>query len=299
MDIFSKITLADREWARECIEAEHSCSADFSFEGNYIWREEYRQHIAKINDMLVFRVETDGYGTMFSSPIGMGDRQAAILAIRDICKSEGIKCMICGVTPEQLEIIKGYDIGKYEIVEMNGANDYIYEAEKLATLSGKKLHGKRNHINQFELAHEWKTVELTHDNIDIALGLAKKWESEAEEITSDMEYESRAMAMAFKEFNEIGLEGIILYVDGQPQAFTAGSMITSETVDVHFEKANKDLRGAYPMINREFVRYLLGRHPQLKYINREDDMNIEGLRKAKLSYHPAFMVRKHTLIFED
>ncbi len=299
MNEFTKISLADRTWARECIKAEGSCSADFSFEGNYIWREEYHQHIANICGMLVFRVETEESGTMFSSPVGNGDRRAAILAIRDICKAEGIKCQICGVSLEQLEIIKGYDIGSYEIVEMTGANDYIYDADKLATLSGKKLHGKRNHINQFEQAHEWHIEPLTSGNIDIALNLSKRWEAEAEEITSDMEFESRAMAMAFKEYDEIGLEGIILYVDGQPEAFTAGSMITDETVDVHFEKANKDLRGAYPMINREFVRYLMGRHPELKYINREDDMNIEGLRKAKQSYHPAFMVVKHTLIFED
>lgn len=297
MDRFRPISLNEREWIRECLEEEKSLCADFSFEGNYIWRDSANQHVAKICGMYVVRIFYEGR-YMFSSPVGGGDRKAAIEEIRDICKKEGIRFVMCSATKAHLDECEKLGITGYKKIDMIGAYDYIYDAEKLATLSGKKLSKKRNHINRLEAEHEWKTEVLTSDNIDIALNIYKKWLGEKGDEEISKEHEKSAIKNAFADYDALGLDGMILYIDNEPKAFTVGSMINSEVADIHFEKADRNERGAYPLINREFVRYMKGKYKTLKYINREDDMGIEGLRKSKHSYHPLFLVDKHTLEFE-
>ena len=99
-------------------------------------------------------------------------------------------------------------------------------------------------------------------------------------------------------YHELGLEGGLIRVYGEVVAFTMGDMLCADTFDVHFEKAYGELQGAYAMINREFARQVRARHPEIKYLNREDDMGVEGLRKAKQSYYPDLMVEKHTAVMK-
>ena len=108
----------------------------------------------------------------------------------------------------------------------------------------------------------------------------------------DLQLEQVALRRAFAQFQELGLEGLILYAGGEPVAVTMGSRLSEDTFDVHFEKARDDIQGAYGAINRAFARYLREKYPELRYLNREDDLGLPGLRKAKLSYNPAFLVEK-------
>ena len=106
----------------------------------------------------------------------------------------------------------------------------------------------------------------------------------------DADGDKRALDKAFAHFTELEFEGIILYAEaGYPVAFAMGNRISGDTFDVNFEKAFADVQGAYPMINREFARHIHEHHPEIRYLNREDDMGVEGLRKAKESYHPIFL----------
>ena len=116
--------------------------------------------------------------------------------------------------------------------------------------------------------------------------------SKEEEPDMDMGLEKVALRRAFEHFENLGLEGLILYVGEQPVAVTMGSRLSEDTFDVHFEKAREDVQGAYGAINRAFARYLREKYPSLRYLNREDDLGLPGLRKAKLSYNPAFLVEK-------
>ncbi|NLF34937.1 MAG: DUF2156 domain-containing protein, partial [Clostridiales bacterium] len=109
-------------------------------------------------------------------------------------------------------------------------------------------------------------------------------------------YEDKALHLATRDFNALGLEGGLLRVYGEVVAFTIGDRLTEDTYDVHFEKAYPELPGAYAMINREFARRMRELHPELRYFNREDDMGLEGLRKAKESYYPDLMAEKHTAV---
>ena len=127
-----------------------------------------------------------------------------------------------------------------------------------------------------------------------AAEVVEKWfrakrESEPE---MDLGLEQVALRRAFKNFDALGLEGLVLYAGGEPVAVTMGSRLSDDTFDVHFEKARDEIQGAYGAINRAFARHLREKYPELRYLNREDDLGLPGLRKAKQSYNPAFLVEK-------
>ena len=173
--------------------------------------------------------------------------------------------------------------------------DYIYEAEKLATYSGKALHGKKNHCNRFEAENDWRFVPLTRELIPGCLDMLDVWSEEnAERLEKSIVYEHTAIVRAFAAFERLGLEGGVLYANDKIVGFTLGEMACEDTFDVHFEKAEGDLNGAYPMTCRELTRMLMAKYPSLRYINREDDMGIEALRRSKESYKPAYLLKKYT-----
>ena len=122
-------------------------------------------------------------------------------------------------------------------------------------------------------------------------------EGDAEE--RDLGDEGIALRTAMEHYEELGLEGGLIRVYGEVVAFTIGDRLSADTYDVHFEKAYGELQGAYAMINREFARWVRARHPEIRYLNREDDMGVEGLRKAKQSYYPDLMVEKHTAVMKS
>lgn len=123
-----------------------------------------------------------------------------------------------------------------------------------------------------------------------AAGRVREGEEEAEDIFN----EKKGILLAFRHFDELGLEGGVLRVDGRVVAFTMANRLTADTFDVHFEKAFGEMQGDYAIINREFARQIRRRHPEVKYLNREDDMGLEGLRRAKESYYPDLMAEKHS-----
>ena len=173
--------------------------------------------------------------------------------------------------------------------------DYLYEAERLATYAGKALHGKKNHCNRFEAENDWRFVPLTRELIPGCLDMLDVWQEEnAERLYRSIMYEHTAIVRAFAAYEKLALEGGVLFSGEKIVGFTLGEMICEDTFDVHFEKAEGSLNGAYPMTCRELTRMLMQRHPTLRYINREDDMGIEALRRSKESYKPAYLLKKYT-----
>ena len=194
--------------------------------------------------------------------------------------------------------------GQFTFTADRDGYDYLYEIDRLADLGGKRLHAKRNHINRFmENNPSWTYEEITPESLGECLAMDKEWyrrslsrEGEAEE--RDLGDEGVALRQAMEHYQALGLEGGLIRVYGEVVAFTMGDLLNSDTYDVHFEKAYGELQGAYAMINREFARWVRGRHPNVRYLNREDDMGVEGLRKAKESYYPDQMVEKHTAMWK-
>ena len=181
--------------------------------------------------------------------------------------------------------------GRFEIEYVRDYADYIYETEKLATLAGKKLHAKRNHINKFKnLYPNWTYESLNDENVEDCFQMALKWRNQNGcEDDPEKNSEMCVTLNSLRLFKELELRGGVLKIDGKIVAFSLGEPICDDTFVVHIEKAFADVEGAYPMINQQFVQHEC---MDYKYVNREDDTGAEGLRKAKLSYRPAFLEEK-------
>ena len=222
-------------------------------------------------------------------PIGTGDLRTAV----DAVFSDSPTSQLVAVTePELRELLAVYP-DELEFFETRDCEDYLYAAESLATLSGKKLHGKRNHINAFSAAHEWSVSPLTPADFEACRRILAAWAQEHE--GASVENERCAIERALNAFDVLELHGLLLIADGEAVGFTMGSMLTANTLCVHFEKALPEVNGAFPVIHREFVRWMLQRFPSLSFVNREDDMGLENLRRAKLSYRPLELIRKFTV----
>ncbi len=199
------------------------------------------------------------------------------------------------ILKEEYEMIERWYPGKYQMDSRRQDSDYVYMREKLATLSGKKLHGKRNHIHRFEENYpDWSYEPITDDNVEECARMAMKWclqncADEEQNWEYDKIDESKLVINAIRHRDALGMKGGALRAAGEIIAITLGEPLTQDTFVIHFEKAFSNVQGAYPMINREFVRNEL---EEYTYVNREEDLGDEGLRKAKLSYRPEFLIEK-------
>lgn len=180
---------------------------------------------------------------------------------------------------------------KYSFEEVRDAFDYIYNVEDLVNLSGKKYHSKRNHIAKFSKQFNWEYKTIDKTIIPLVLKCAQKWYHEnAERMDKYMRVEQEAVNTILNNMEILATKGGAILVNGEVVAFTLGSPINDEIFDIHIEKALNDYSEAYTVINREFLKNEL---QNFKLVNREDDMGLEGLRKAKLSYKPTILLKKY------
>lgn len=296
---FHAITLQDKPWVDRHLWCENSPSADFNFGNMFIWDEHYRQLICCYGDRTLTKVRRHGE-PCFVYPIGCGPLRPAIEALREYAAMRGFPFLLRGVTECQRKELEQTYPGRFAFTEDEKYADYIYDAEKLSTYSGKALHGKKNHCNRFEAEHAWEFVPLTKENIPACLEMLEEWTRDnAERLDDSIVYEHEAIECAFSHFEQLGLEGGVLYADGKLVGFSFGEMTSEDTFDTHVEKADAGMNGAYPMVCRELTRMMLKKHPELKYINREDDMGLEPLRISKLSYKPVYLLKKYMASWID
>lgn len=295
---FHPLSLDDQTRIVRFSAEEDSRSADFNFGNMFLWDGRYRQWVSDWEDRLVVLCCAYEH-PVFPFPIGSGPLRPAVETMRDYARSNGFPLVIRGLEEHHRTALEALYPGSFSYTEDRDFSDYLYTAEKLAELSGRRLHGKRNHIHRFTSEHEWEFCELEPGLFPDCMALLRDWEERAGSAGSVADGEPDAIRRAFEHYAVLGLLGGILFADGQPAAFTFGERISSDTFDVHIEKANADLNGAYTMVNREFVKLIRSRYPEIVYINREDDMGLENLRKSKLSYGPDLMVIKYTAVWRD
>ena len=288
---FSPITLADKEWIDPIVRAENSRSAAYCFGTIYIWDRMFQQYAAHFQDRLIlkYRFESKPF---YAYPVGSGPLEPALLAMEEYARAADFPFVFRCVTETQFKAMDAAFPGRFIAEPDRDSDDYIYSAESLATLTGSKLHGKRNHINRFLTSHNWHFEPLTREHIPACLSLLDDWIHHSGEDSSD---EKNAILRAFENWEYLEQDGGVLFADGQLVAFTFGERISDDTFCVHVEKAYAELNGAFPMINREFVRYILDKYKGILWINREEDLGLENLRRAKSSYFPAFMEQKFTV----
>ena len=294
-----RVTLDDKRWIDPLVWAEGSSSADFNFGNIYLWDNSFHQLVGRLGDRVLVLPCYDS-APFFAWPVGTGDPAPVLREMEAYANAEGFPFVLRGVTQKHLPLLAELFPDRHTVRCDRPLWDYIYSAEKLATLAGKKLHGKRNHINRFEAENDWSFAPLTPADFPACMALLDQWNAENAEAPEEADIgamdEYTAIQRAFESYDALGMEGGILRVDGRPVAFTLGEPVCEHTFVVHFEKAHAELNGAYPMINREFVRCVRQRHPSVTWINREDDMGHESLRQSKESYHPDHMVEKYTVV---
>ena len=289
-------------------------NCDLSFSNLISWRFLYNTQFAVIDDYLVFRFHTGrhlAYMMPIPKPQVMEDGSyrvkpcdecsvKVIRTIRDDSIAMGHPFLMLGVCNYMVDLIEQSFPDTFTIEPNRNFADYIYTRDKLINLSGKKLQSKRNHINKFKSLYPQYTYRpLTEDLIPQCLELEKQWrkvskdDTDEQDLDESLSIELRSMTRAFHRWDRLGLTGGTIWVDDKLVAFTFGCPINQTTFDVCVEKADVNYEGSFSIINQEFVKHL---PEQYCYINREEDMGNEGLRRAKLSYHPDILLEKNTVM---
>ena len=293
---FKKVELGDRELITEFASASGFRCDEYCFTSMFVWQDYYGLEFGVTGDRLVTRLKGDR--PRYSFPLGKGDLYTVIEALREDARRLGFPLSMRGIPKCMLPVLKGLYPG-LDFTYDRDESDYMYSAEKLATLSGKKLHAKRNHINRFVEQNDWCYEPVTRENLREVVAMTKAWlEQNYREKQREYIGERMALARTFGNFDALGLEGGLIRSGGRVIAYTLGEKLTEDTYVLHFEKAFPDIQGAYAMINRENAKRILENHPEIVYINREEDMGLEGLRKAKESYFPEFLEEKYSAVWD-
>ena len=272
---------------------ERSQNAGYSFGNVFLWHLTYQRFVARLGDRIAIEYKYPDE-IFYAFPSGSGELKPAIEALRAHAARQGRVLEIRCMTPTQKTLLEEAYPGCFTYAEDRDNFDYIYDIEAFATLSGKKLHGKRNFCNRFEREHSWRFEPLTAVHFEDCLSLLEEWDEEHSQVNQE---EQLAIERAFRYWDQLDMLGGVLYTGEKLAAFTIGEALTDDTVDVHFEKAVNNISGAYPMIAREFARYLRATRPGIKYLNREEDMGIENLRRAKEEWYPLFLLEKYTAVW--
>ena len=289
---FETITIEQKDLYNKYLHdgKEHGC--EYSFTNLYMWG---IQKATILHDHIVLFSEFDNR-CFYPFPIGTGDKKAVLDAIFADSKERGLCSCLTGLNEEAKKTLETlYPNAFYFHADRNGY-DYVYNINDLADLKGRKLHRKRNHLKHFKKNHPNYMVEpITDSNLFEVRAFIDYWYENKLQDNPDNDYrnEQAALEKALSHFNELGMEGLILKENGEVLGFTMGSQMSHNTYDVHYEKARGDIDGAYTAINSEFANYIRIKHPHIEYLDREEDMGLAGLRKAKQSYFPHHMVKKY------
>ncbi|MDO4710328.1 MAG: phosphatidylglycerol lysyltransferase domain-containing protein [Peptostreptococcaceae bacterium] len=272
-------------------------ACEYNFITLYMWQTVYDFHFATTdNFMAVFGVKE---GELFAiQPYCRAEHfEEAMIFIESFFKKVDQKLEFKAVTEEVLAKMEALYPGRFRWETNRDDSDYIYEAEKLRTLAGRKMHSKKNHLNAFikEYGERFVYKRLDKNDFSDCIRLSEKWAFSREK-DQNLIGESLAIKKVLKnysKFSKLKVGGI--YIDNQLEAFTFGDHLNPNMALIHIEKANPDIRGLYTAINKFFVEK---EFPDVEFVNREDDLGIEGLRLAKLSYKPTKLVDKYSVLEE-
>ncbi len=283
---FRKPLLSDKDWIQTLLGYSDFRGCEYTFGNNYVWQDIFDIEISRYKDFYIVKT-----GSGFFFPSGRGDIAEVLFVLEEYCRSNGLPFTICSSDKVSMMTLLEIYGDRAEAEPNTDEFDYIYSYQELTELKGKKYHAKRNHIARFS-ENDWSYEEIDRENIAECIEMNGEWCRRNLSDDTGKNDESDVVRRSLGEFFELGYKGGLLRVNGKVQAFTFGEPLNSDTFNVHVEKALTDFQGAYPMINRQF---LLNSVHGFRFVNREEDMGEENLRKAKLSYYPVFMEEKFTV----
>ncbi len=289
---YHKITLKDKEWMDQVFHMEQKRACEFCFANNFLWKRIYPLEVGERHGCLSMRYLWDGR-ERYVYPCGGGDKYQVLLELRQEMKAAGQKLLLTGMDERDCRQLEQWFPGEFTMACDRDYSDYIYLRQDLTELKGKKYHGKRNHIARFQ-DRPWSYERLGSDNLEECRSMLEQWKArQAQRWNWRMEAEYQVVQDALTWYLPLKLAGALIRREGNIVAFCIGEPLNEDTFVVHFEKAFADVQGAYPMINQQFAERECGDY---QYINREEDDGEEGLRKAKMSYHPIWLQEKFTAV---
>lgn len=297
--IFKDINMESREMLNPYFDLVDYEACEYCFNTLYMWQHLYKTGYYIGDGFAVIVAEYEG-NTFSILPLAKKeDMPRVIQFVVDYFEKEQKKIYFRGITQEVVDFLKENYPGKFNYIEERDLFDYVYDGESMRELKGRKNVKKRNHINYFKKEYEgrYEYRLLDEKDFDACLELVQEWTSNKEEnnaVDEEMEEELIGIKKLFENYSvlkdKLKIAGI--FIDGKLEAFTMGEYINPNMALIHIEKANPVIRGLYPFINQQF---LVHEFSDAEFINREEDLGIEGLRKAKLSYHPVRFVEKYTV----
>lgn len=286
---FKSPTLEDLYWVRPIFQNSETFGSDNTFGNIFFWKNSTKIKILKFKDFILRYYEDNLPKYRF--PFGKGNLKEAIDLLKDDAKKRNINLVFGGITEEEKNILEELMPGNFEYFEEQNREDYIYKTDDLINLRGKKYHSKRNHVSKFKKNYNWEYFDIKKENISECKDFINEWfEKNLSNKVPDILEEKVALCEALDNFSFFDLLGGIILVDSQIVALTIAEKINEKIVDVHFEKAFTEYDGIYAVINNEFAKRRLN---PFKYINREEDLGLEGLKKSKKSYHPHIILKRY------
>ncbi len=294
MITFKDIQLEDKPIFDRYFSAKHYENSEFTFTNMFIWRMSYRFKFAIINDHLCIVGEYRGKYPFIFSPLSLSspDYQKVLPILADIFHSRGYPLVLKSVPEQQKREIEAALPGRVIFREDRNNFDYVYLSHDLIELKGKKFRQKRNHINKFLKNYDFQYEEMSDNNLEECLKTEQQWLIQQGDVEDESILEEKqAVEEIINNFHALKLTGGVIRINDKVRAFSLGELLNPDMAVIHIEKANTDYLGSFNMINRMFA---FNAWSDVTYINREEDMGILGLRKAKMSYNPVKMVKKYT-----
>lgn len=291
---FRDITLNDKERITSALRQSDFMGCEYSFANNMAWKRLAGSKISFFHDFYICcAFETEDDIPHFIFPAGSGDYRKVISEMKSFSDSMGKPLILTGVTEPTISVLNELFPEQFIAEYDRDSSDYIYLSSDLIELNGKKYHSKRNHLAKLNNYTYSPVTEKDFD--DCIFFCTQSYNNKQNDPDHSSIAEQYAINTYFSHYEELGLRGGIIRIDGKIAAVTLGEKINSNTFCVHIEKADTSFPGIYAGINKLFAE---NEARELKYINREEDLGIEGLRKSKLSYHPAFLLDKYTVTFK-
>ncbi len=290
---FNVITKEHFSEISEILLSSENASCDFTLGNMFMWGSFYELKYCIIDGFFIAEVEKHGK-KYYSFPLGKGEPSEVIKKLIEFTAGE---LNLYSLSPDQLCYLNLKFPGKFNFASSEYGREYVYKTSSLAELPGRKYHQKKNFINRFYKNHSSVHIKEISDKNDLTVckSISDRWfyDKYSDSLTDESEYQ--ALELAFQHYFDLDFYGIILYSDEEAVAFSFGEKINNRIFNTHYEKTLPDYRDAYPVINREFAKKLT----DYNFINREDDADVENLRKAKLSYHPDNFVYKYDAVYDS
>lgn len=285
---FKPIQLSDKELFDGYFNNNPYNNAEKNFSNLFIWRHTYEYEYAIINKCLCIKGKLrNSHETFCHFPYGQCNNTETIILLKKAFEKEGKKLIIKPVLEPMKKFLEEKMPNEFEIIEDRDSFDYIYKSEKLIDLAGSKLRNKRRWVKKFQNKYNYSYESIDEHNIVDCKNFVINNIKESKNYNKD---ELIAMTEMFDNMFELGITGCAVKVDGEIVAVSTGEQLSDDTVVIHCERGNKDYSGVYNYINQEFVK---SEWADFEYINREEDLGIEGLRSSKLTYYPDNLLSKY------